>query len=382
MLSIEFLTQTSNGSILYNGPLNKRNQSEDYFSLQLLNGRLLIDLNFGTSQSIRRHLKTGANLADGKWHTIEIRQISTIEHTLEVLIDYCPLLSVSKQLGECRFMIEFNEDDVFSSNQPLQLGGVAMQEKDFYPQQLPMEYMGNFKGCLRNLRFADELYDLHIDSHRGQSINLHEGCLLTEFKCQKLSCQSNSGYCDADVYQAQCICKPGRTGSTCSQETVAYDFTYDKQTWTNDRTSYATFRHQHKPDNEQSYSSQILKFQIMFRTREVSDSVLTLIDFHNDDTFMFLEIKSGHLQARFGSKSDTQLIELKQVSVNDGRWHTAYLDRYGQRLVLRLDDGEFYRSNISYGKSIWKHYPNTLLNVGARIDSVRRFSASSTYSHI
>jgi hypothetical protein len=108
----------------------------------------------------------------------------------------------------------------------------------------------------------------------------------------------------------------------------------------------------------------------MFRTRETSENILTLIDFHNDDTFMFLEIKSGRLQARFGSKSDTQLIELKHVLVNDGRWHTAYLDRYGQRLFLRLDDGEYYRSNISYGKSIWKHFPNTLLNVGARIDSV------------
>lgn len=145
MLSIEFLTQTSNGSILYNGPLNKKNQSEDYFSLQLLNGRLLIDLNFGTGNSIRRHLKTSANLADGKWHTIEIRQISTIDHTLEILIDHCPLTSVSKQWGECRFMIEFYEDDVFSTNQPLQLGGIALQEKE-NQQQLPMEYMGNFKG--------------------------------------------------------------------------------------------------------------------------------------------------------------------------------------------------------------------------------------------
>ncbi|CAF4259575.1 unnamed protein product, partial [Adineta steineri] len=91
MLSIEFLTQSPNGSILYNGPLNKRKQFEDYFSLQLLNGRLVIDLNFGTGQNIRRHLKTSANLADGKWHMIEIRQISTIEHILEILIDYCPL---------------------------------------------------------------------------------------------------------------------------------------------------------------------------------------------------------------------------------------------------------------------------------------------------
>ncbi len=146
MLSIEFLTQISNGSILYNGPLNKRNQSEDYFSLQLLNGRLLIDLNFGNGQNIRRYFKSGVSLADGKWHTIEIRQISTIEHTLEILIDYCPLPSVSKQFGECRFMIEYNEDDVFSTNQPLQLGGIALQEKENNQPQLPMEYMGNFKG--------------------------------------------------------------------------------------------------------------------------------------------------------------------------------------------------------------------------------------------
>lgn len=369
MLSIEILTQTSNGSILYNGPLNKRNQSDDYFSLQLLNGRLLIDLNFGSGENIRRYLKTGSDLADGKWHTIEIRQISTIEHTLEVLIDYCPMTIHSKQSNECRFMIEYHEDDVFSTNQPLQLGGIANQEKENSQQKLPMEYMGNFKGCLRNLRFADELYDLHVDLHSGQSVNLHEGCLLTDLKCQRLSCQSNSGVCDADVYQAQCVCKPGRTGSTCAQETTSYDFTYDKHSWTGDRASYATFRHQNKPDNDYSSLSQILKFQIMFRTRENTENILTLIDFHNDDTFMFLEIKAGRLQARFGSKSDTQLIELKHVPVNDGRWHTAYLDRYGQRLMLRVDDGESYRSNISYGKSIWKHFPNTLLNVGARIDS-------------
>lgn len=146
MLSIEILTQTLNGSILYNGPLNKRNQSEDYFSLQLLNGRLLVDLNFGNGQNIRRHLKSSANLADGKWHMIEIRQISTIEHILEILIDYCPLTSLSKQSSECRFMIEFNEDDVFTTNQPLQLGGIALQENANNQQLLPMEYMGNFKG--------------------------------------------------------------------------------------------------------------------------------------------------------------------------------------------------------------------------------------------
>jgi hypothetical protein len=150
MLSIEFLTQTPNGSILYNGPLNKRMSNEDYFSLQLLNGRLLIDLNFGNGKNIRRHLKTSATLADGKWHMIEIRQISTIEHKLEILIDYCPLTSLSKQSSECRFMIEFNDDDVFSTNQPLQLGGIALQEKDFNQQQLPMEYMGNFKGMINS----------------------------------------------------------------------------------------------------------------------------------------------------------------------------------------------------------------------------------------
>ncbi|CAF1529971.1 unnamed protein product, partial [Adineta steineri] len=246
-------------------------------------------------------LKTSANLADGKWHMIEIRQISTIEHILEILIDYCPLTSISKQFSECRFMIEFNEDDVFSTNQPLQLGGIALQEQQTNQQELPMEYMGNFRGCIRNLRFADELYDLHVDLHSGQSVNLHDGCILTDLRCRKLGCQSNNGICDADLYQAQCVCKPGRTGPICSQETTSYDFTYDKQTWTGDRASYATFRHQHKPDNELTFSSQILKFQIMFRTREISDNILTLIDFHNDDTFMFLEIKSGHLQARFGS---------------------------------------------------------------------------------
>jgi hypothetical protein len=155
MLSIEFLTQTSNGSILYNGPLTKHNQSEDYFSLQLFNGRLLIDLNFGSGNSIRRHLKTSSDLADGKWHTIEIRQISTIEHTLEILIDYCPLItSNTKQSSECRFMIEYHEDDVFSTNQPLQIGGIALQENFHQQQYLPMEYMGNFKGRLLH-RFVE-----------------------------------------------------------------------------------------------------------------------------------------------------------------------------------------------------------------------------------
>ncbi len=147
MLSIEFLTQSPNGSILYNGPLNIKQNREDFFSLQLLNGRLLIDLDFGNSGiDVRRHLKSSPNLADGKWHTIEIRQLSTIDHLLEVLIDYCPVTGGLRSSGECRFMIGYNEDDVFSTNQPLQLGGVALDEKQIENGQLPMEYMGNFKG--------------------------------------------------------------------------------------------------------------------------------------------------------------------------------------------------------------------------------------------
>lgn len=114
--------------------------------MQLLDGRLLIDLNFGSGPSIRRYFKNSPNLADGKWHIIEIRQISTIDHTLEVLIDYCPVATGSKHNSECRFMIEFREDDIFSTNQPLQLGGVALQENYFKNRQLPMDYMGNFKG--------------------------------------------------------------------------------------------------------------------------------------------------------------------------------------------------------------------------------------------
>ncbi|CAF1075106.1 unnamed protein product, partial [Didymodactylos carnosus] len=353
LLQLEFLTQSPNGTLLYNGPLNNQ-LNQDYFSLQLVNGHPSIELNFGT-KAIRRYLKSSSYLADGKWHTIEIRQLSTIEHILEIIIDYCPQ---QIKTSECRFMIEYVEDDIFSTNEPLQLGGVAN------PEQLPIDYAGNFKGCIRNLRFADELYDLHVDSHSGQSLNLHEGCLLVDQKCSQLTCVH--GTCEADLYHAQCICKPGKSGVTCAQDAQSYDFTYDKLTWTGDRASYATFRHTHKPDDY----IHAMKFQIMFRTRDSSDRILTLIDLHNDDTFMFLELKSGHLQARFGSKSDAQLIELRYVEVNDGRWHTAYLDRYGQRLFLKLDDGEYYRSNISYGKSIWKNFPNTLLNVGARIDSV------------
>ncbi|CAF1402910.1 unnamed protein product, partial [Didymodactylos carnosus] len=82
LLQLDFLTQSPNGILLYNGPLNNQS-NQDYFSLQLVNGHPSIELNFGT-KAVKRYLKSSSYLADGKWHTIEIRQLSTIDHILEI----------------------------------------------------------------------------------------------------------------------------------------------------------------------------------------------------------------------------------------------------------------------------------------------------------
>ena len=73
------------------------------------------------------------------------------------------------------------------------------------------------------------------------------------------------------------------------------------------------------------------------------------------------------------------LLTAQAMALGVGRFdnHGALGSPLHMVVDLRLDDGEYHRSNISYGKSVWKHFPNTLLNVGARIDSVRRPSGRS-----
>ena len=74
-LSLEFLTQNSNGLLLYNGPMyntdaNNKDDMRDFISIALESGYPVVRVDLGDGEE---ELKVDAvRLDDGFWHTLEV----------------------------------------------------------------------------------------------------------------------------------------------------------------------------------------------------------------------------------------------------------------------------------------------------------------------
>lgn len=76
--SIEFITSSDNGLLMYNGPVSDNFQPQDYMSLELAGGYPILKIDQGSGAqtlSINSNSLNGGNkLSDGKWHHINIRR--------------------------------------------------------------------------------------------------------------------------------------------------------------------------------------------------------------------------------------------------------------------------------------------------------------------
>ncbi|GFY53891.1 neural-cadherin [Trichonephila inaurata madagascariensis] len=334
---LEFMTQSPNGLLLYNGPMSEadsgKNVVQDFFSLELQNGkpRLLIDFGSGTTEIV---VNVKSSLSDGGWHKLDIYWDREI---VSVVVDNCqtalnrdldpPVADRSSCEGSSAIK-PFNE--FLNVNGPLQLGGVKHPVLSSYKWNFAHTRKG-FNGCIKNVIHNSEMYDL---AGVGESQDSSIGCPPAEENCypNQLDKFCLHGTCEGNFTSAKCVCFPGYEGQRCDKKTQEKMF---------EQNSYIRYALTFNPGE---YSNEI---QLSFRTRQKQGELFRATSKHGRE-YLILEIRNRTLRFRFNLnhfRSNEQELWLPYVSVSDGQWHTVKVQRYGSTATIALDGGGGRRYN-------------------------------------
>jgi hypothetical protein len=338
-LSLEFMTKTADGLLMYNGPLVKpyigyQTQS-DFISLELRSGqpRLLVDFGSGVTELTVKPL---GDLHNGEWHTIDV---FWDKENVRMMVDRC--VGVLDENGDgthfdrskCEnstTVVPFNE--YLNVNTPLQLGGMLTEEvnENFYWSKTPGR--SGFVGCIRNLIHNSVMYDL---GSPGSALNSMPGCAPADDACAANSITRNCGQgsCVGSYNTARCSCRPGWTGASCTSRTVSKMF---------QQSSYNKYALGFLPN---AYKNEL---QVSFRTREKHGELLRAMGLRSRE-HLVLEIKDRRLRFRYKLSSvkgsEERVLALPDVSVSDGQWHTVVVNRFGSLSTISLDGGSGRRFN-------------------------------------
>lgn len=340
-LSMEIMTRTSNGLIMYNGPMIRPDPgvlvNSDFVSLELFNGkpRLLVDFGDGTAEVT---VNTLGDLHDGEWHRLDVfwdreRIRLVVDQCQGALMDDKEPLRIDRSRCENSTQIPpFSE--FLNVNAPLQLGGVkALSESlDLYFSWTYKHTNVGFTGCIKNLIHNSVMYDL---GSPGSYHNSLPGCQAADESCKAnaITRRCDHGTCIGTYNSARCICHPGYHGARCDRETQTKMF---------QQSSYIKYALSFDPD---PYRTDI---QLMFRTRNKHGELFRVASKHSRE-YSILEIKDKKLRFRFNLNnmrtSEERELWLPFVSVSDGIWHTVQVLRYGSTASISLDGGGGRRYN-------------------------------------
>ncbi|XP_015922304.1 neural-cadherin-like isoform X1 [Parasteatoda tepidariorum] len=328
---LEFMTQSQNGLLLYNGPISEADSNEkivqDFFSLELQNGkpRLLIDFGSGTTEII---IDTGSSLSDGGWHQLDV---FWDRETVRMVVDNCmsarnqdvdPPVSNHAMCEGTAAIKPFNE--FLNVNGPLQLGGVNHPVLSSYKWNFAHTRKG-FNGCIKNVIHNSEMYDL---ANVGESQDSTMGCPPAEENCyiNQVERFCKHGTCVGNYTSAKCVCFPGYHGERCNIKTQEKMF---------EQNSYIRYALTFNPGE---YSNEI---RLSFRTRQKQGELFRATSKHGRE-YLVLEIRNRTLRFRFNLnhyKSQEQELWLPDVSVSDGQWHSVKVQRFGSTASISLDGG-------------------------------------------
>ena len=340
-LSLEFMTRTSNGLLLYNGPMVRPDAGvtvvSDFIALELFNRkpRLLIDFGSGTAEIT---VNTFGDLDDGEWHRIDIYWD---KETVRMVVDHCQGAQMddkdTPRIDRTRCengtsVPPFNE--FLNVNSPLQLGGVKSQNEpldEYFGWRFQHTQVG-FTGCIKNLIHNSVMYDL---GSPGSYSNSLPGCQAADESCRanSITRKCYNGHCLGTYNGAKCICKPGWHGARCDRETQSKMF---------QQSSYIKYALSFDPD---PYKTDV---QLMFRTRNKHGELFRVASKHGRE-YSILEIKDKKIRFRFNlnnlKSTEERELWLPYVTVSDGQWHTVQVLRYGSTASISLDGGSGRRYN-------------------------------------
>ncbi|XP_041101476.1 neural-cadherin-like [Polyodon spathula] len=327
-ISLEFITESANGLLLYNGPVTQSQPGdrEDFIALELKNGVPSLSISHG-SGSLQLQLPSKVRVADRRWHHIDI--ISNGK-TVQLILDRCSGALVNEveglgvevvetDLTMCKISGETPGKERFLDvNQPLQLGGM----KDSLPYRRTQLHFRGFTGCIRNLLVDSQVYDL---GSPAESLNSTPGCALTDGVCQTAggpSCGAH-GKCLGEWGSFSCDCHPGYTGHKCDKAQPEWSFEKN-----------SLIRYQQRVAG----SPRRTQIQLLVRTRSPSGTLLSMAS-RDASEYIILEAVDGQFGVRVNLGDGNHSLRLQASRIDNGQWILLNMDRHDNVFTLRLDRG-------------------------------------------
>ncbi|XP_004551137.3 neural-cadherin [Maylandia zebra] len=315
-ISLEFLAESANGLLLYNGPLGNvhSGEQEDFIAIELRNGVPALSINHG-SGTLTLQFPPKSTVTDRRWHRLDI--ISDGK-AVQLILDQCGGVAVNEletDESSCRAAGETPGNQKYLNVfQPLQLGGVK--------EMSPHRHYRSFTGCIRNLVVDSQVYDL---ASPGESVDSTPGCKLTDGVCVTAagpSCGIHAT-CLADWGSFSCECHAGYTGHKCDR--AMPEFSFD---------SGSVVRFQLRGGG----ISRRTNIQLLVRTRATSGTLLSVTSRETNE-YIVLEITEGHISVRANLGDGAHALRLPGQRVDVGQWVLVSLSRYDNMFTLRLEHG-------------------------------------------
>ncbi|XP_061573337.1 neural-cadherin, partial [Cololabis saira] len=323
-ISLEFLAESANGLLFYNGPLGLvlPGEQEDFIAVELRNGIPTLSVNHG-SGTLTLQLPPKSTINDRGWHRLDIFSDGKV---VQLVLDQCGGVAVNELEGIGGQAWEMDESGCRARGetpgnqrylnvfQPLQLGGVK--------EMSPYRRYRSFTGCIRNLVVDSQVYDLAAP---GESVDSAPGCRLTDGVCVTAagpSCGVHAS-CLADWGSFSCECHPGYSGHKCDK--ALPEFSLD---------SNSVVRFQLRGGG----SSRRTSIQMLLRTRATSGTLLSAAS-REANEYIVLEVIEGHISVRANLGDGAHALRLPNHRVDIGQWVLVSLSRYDNTFTLRLEQG-------------------------------------------
>ncbi|CAG6014487.1 unnamed protein product [Menidia menidia] len=323
-ITLEFLAESANGVLLYNGPLGlvHSGEPEDFIAVELRNGVPMLSINHG-SGTLTLQLPRKSTINDRRWHRLDIISDGKI---VQLILDQCGSVAVNELEGVRGEAQEIDESGCKATGetpgnqrylnvfQPLQLGGVK--------ELSPYRRYQSFTGCIRNLVVDSQVMDL---ASPGESVDSAPGCRLTDGVCVTAagpSCGLHAS-CLADWGSFSCECRPGYTGHKCDRAVPEFSF---------DSRSMVRFQ------LRGGSSSRRTSIQLLLRTRATAGTLLSMAS-REASEYIILEIIEGQVAVRANLGDGAHTLRLSGHRVDVGQWILVSLSRHDNTFTLRLERG-------------------------------------------
>ncbi|KAM6967601.1 LOW QUALITY PROTEIN: neural-cadherin [Aplochiton taeniatus] len=323
-ISVEFLAESTNGLLFYNGPMGPAysGEQEDFIALELRSGVPVLSINHG-SGTLTLQLPPKSTVTDRHWHRLDI--ISDGK-AVQLILDQCAGAVVNEVEGLGAEVPDMDQSGCKASGetpgnqrflnvyQPLQLGGL----KETSPHR---RYHG-YTGCIRNLVLDSQVYDL---ASPGESVNSSPGCGLTDGVCVTAAGPSCGVYgtCLGEWGSFSCDCHPGYSGHKCDKALPE---------WSLDEDSVLRYQLRGGASPRRTHA------QLLLRTRSLTGTLLSMAS-RDANKFIILEIVEGHLSVRANLGNGTNSLRLPGQRIDSGQWVLVSLHRQDNLFTLRLEQG-------------------------------------------